>query len=425
MSTVLMSVPATVATWFSKLQYQAGERFAAMPSPIRKDEHWRYGSVKQAEVILGSGPVSPLGDESKARALQESTSSLDSCVRLVFANDELLNAEVLTSLPEGVTLVPLLEAASRMPELMQEHFMARETTLGGIKFSQMHQARTRAGVVLHVARGVRLEKPIEVFHWIGGRGAVFPHTLIVGEPNSQVTVLEHHRSLDEEEHGVVAVTDLHARDGARIIYSVVQDLNLKSRAEHLTSASVHKDATATALLMNLGAAWVRNESISRLEGAGAESYMLGVSSPHGSQEVDQRTFQHHAAPRAKSDLLYKNVLDDQARTVFSGLIFVDEGAHYTDAYQTCRNLLNSDTCEANSMPGLEINADQVKCSHGSTSSPVDKDELFYLMARGIPDQEARTLITLGFLEDVFTRLNDEALQAAVCQRLEEKFAVPF
>lgn len=420
-----MSAPATVATWFSKLQYQAGERFAAMPSPIRTDEHWRYGSVKQAEAMLAIESVAALSDADKGRALSESTSTLEAAVRLIFANDELLNPEALGSLPEGVTLVPLLEAASRMPELMQEHFMARETSLGGIKFSQMHQARTRAGIVLHVAKGVQMEKPIEVFHWIGGRGSVFPHTLIVSEPNSQITVLEHQRSLDDEEQGVVAVTDLHARDGAKIIYGVVQDLNLKSRAVHLTSASVHKAATATALLMNLGAAWVRNESVSRMEGAGAESYMLGVSSPHDTQEVDQRTFQHHAAPRAKSDLLYKNVLDDQARTVFSGLIFVDEGAHYTDAYQTCRNLLNSDTCEANSMPGLEINADQVKCSHGSTSSPVDKDELFYLMARGIPDQASRTLITLGFLEDVFTRLNHEALQTAVCQRLEEKFAVPF
>ena len=396
-----------------------------MPSPVRTDEHWRYGSIKQAEAILAAGAAASPGEAEKSRALTESTSALDADVRLVFANDELLNPEALQALPEGVTLVPLLEAAARMPELMQEHFMARETTLGGIRFSQMHQSRTRAGIVLHVAKGVHVAKPIEVFHWVGGKGAIFPHTLIVGEPNARVTVLEHHRSLDDEEHGAVAVTDLHARDGAKIVYSVVQDLNLKGRAVHLTSASVHRDATATALLMNLGAAWVRNESISRLEGSGAESYMLGVSSPHGTQEVDQRTFQHHAAARAKSDLLYKNVLDDQSRTTFSGLIFVDEGAHYTDAYQTCRNLLNSDTCEANSMPGLEINADQVKCSHGSTSSPVDKDELFYLMARGIREQDARVLITLGVLEDVFTRLNDAALEAAVCHRLEQKFDVAF
>lgn len=420
-----MSAPASVASWFSKLQFEAGERFAAMPSPVRTDEHWRYGSIKQAEAILSMGEIAELEDSARERALRESQSALDACVRLVFANEELLNGEVLQELPEGVTLVPLLEAAVRMPELMQEHFMARETTLGGIKFSQLHQSRTRAGMVLHVARGVQVAKPIEIFHWVGGTGAIFPHTLIVAEPNARVTVLEHQRSLDDADHGAVAVTDLHARDGAKIVYSVVQDLNLKARAVHLTSASVHRDATATALLMNLGAAWVRNESISRLEGSGAQSFMLGVSSPHDTQEVDQRTFQHHAAPHAKSDLLYKNVLDDQARTVFSGLIFVDEGAHYTDAYQTCRNLLNSDACEANSMPGLEINADQVKCSHGSTSSPVNKDELFYLMARGIPDQDARVLITLGFLEDVFTRLDDAALQAAVCHRLEEKFDVSF
>ena len=113
-----------------------------------------------------------------------------------------------------------------------------------------------------------------------------------------------------------------------------------------------------------------------------------------------RTLQHHAAPRATSDLIYKNALYDKAKTVFSGLITVDEGAHFTDAYQKCRNLLNSADCEADSMPGLEINADQVKCSHGTTSSPISEDELFYLKARGIPDRDSRRLIATGFVEDV-------------------------
>jgi hypothetical protein len=111
--------------------------------------------------------------------------------------------------------------------------------------------------------------------------------------------------------------------------------------------------------------------------------MLSVSIPAREQEYDQRTFQHHVSEGAYSDLLYKNSLYDNSKTIFSGLIFVDEGAHHTDAYQTCRNLLMSDTCEANSMPGLEINADQVKCSHGSTSSQIHDEEIFYLRARGI------------------------------------------
>ena len=161
---------------------------------------------------------------------------------------------------------------------------------------------------------------------------------------------------------------------------------------------------------------------SRLEGAGSRSDMLSVSLPAREQEYDQRTFQHHVAPGAYSDLLYKNSLYDNAKTIFSGLIFVDEGAHHTDAYQTCRNLLMSDTCEANSMPGLEINADQVKCSHGSTSSQIHDDEIFYLCARGIDPARARQLIARGFSVEVVERLGDESVEDLVLRFIDEKCA---
>jgi Fe-S cluster assembly protein SufD len=144
--------------------------------------------------------------------------------------------------------------------------------------------------------------------------------------------------------------------------------------------------------------------------------------PIGDQVVDQRTLQRHLAPHTFSDLLYKNALYDRSRAIFSGLIHVFEGAHYTDAYQTCRNLLNSEDAEASSMPGLEINADQVKCSHGSTSSPVSEEELFYLKARGIPDAEARRLIVLGFLRNALGRLENDGVETMIISRMEEKFA---
>jgi len=143
--------------------------------------------------------------------------------------------------------------------------------------------------------------------------------------------------------------------------------------------------------------------------------------PFGTQVVDMRTLQNHIAPRTYSDLLYKNALYDKSRTIFSGLINVAEGAHYTDAYQKCRNLLNSDNAEAVSMPGLEINADQVKCSHGATSAPISEDELFYLKARGIPDTDSRHLITVGFLEDVIAKLGQESLVEYLDRRIEAKF----
>ena len=154
----------------------------------------------------------------------------------------------------------------------------------------------------------------------------------------------------------------------------------------------------------------------------AKSEILSVSLPTTSQEYDQRTFQHHGARDTFSDLLFKNTLFGKAKTIFSGLIFVDEGAHGTDAYQTCRNLMMTDDCEAHSMPGLEINADDVKCSHGSTSARVSDEEIFYLMARGISSKQARSLVAQGFSIEAIEKLEDEQLETLAVEVVARKFA---
>src|SRR4029077_5238515 len=152
------------------------------------------------------------------------------------------------------------------------------------------------------------------------------------------------------------------------------------------------------LNVNLGGAYSRFESLSRLIGEGARSDLLAVCVAENAQEFDARTLQDHASPQTTSDLLYKNALNDRARNTFGGLIRVEPHAHFTDAYQTVRNLLLSDDAEANSMPGLEIMADNVKCSHGATSGQLNEDELFYLLARGIPKSVALQLLVAGFLD---------------------------
>jgi len=175
------------------------------------------------------------------------------------------------------------------------------------------------------------------------------------------------------------------------------------------------------LQVQLGSQWSRTESVSHMAGKGANSDMLSVAVPSAEQEIDQRTLQHHADPNTKSDLLYKNALFGKGRSIFAGLIKVDEGAHHTDSYQTCRNLFLSDDADANAMPGLEIDADQVKCSHGSTSSPITEEELFYFNARGIPSNMAKQLITSGFTGEVIAKLGDEAVELMVGALVEAKF----
>jgi Fe-S cluster assembly protein SufD len=143
---------------------------------------------------------------------------------------------------------------------------------------------------------------------------------------------------------------------------------------------------------------------------------------HGAQEFDARTLQDHASPHTTSDLLYKNSLSEKSRVTFGGLIRVEPHAHFTDAYQTVRNLLLSDDAEANSMPGLEILADNVKCSHGATSGQIDEEQLFYLLARGLPKSVAHRLLVIGFLEEVTQRLDRPAIAEKLHGLIEEKFA---
>jgi Fe-S cluster assembly protein SufD len=421
LATIAPELDPNLPAWFAERAAAAWQTFQSLPIPSVKDENWRYSNAKRLDPAAFHR-AAPASESAEAEALAASTGLEETAARLVFVNDQLIRADT-DALPEGVICETLADALVRHPEAVQEHFMRREAALGSAKFAALHLAHARAGVVIIVPKEVMVEKPIEVFHWIASEdAAIFPHTLLITGPQAGVTVIDHYRSLDGLAGFSCAVADFVAHPGSRITYAHCQELGENATALHLSSTTAHRDAHVKSFQVQLGAAFSRSESASDLVGENSRSDMLSVALPVDDQIVDQRTLQHHAAPRASSDLLYKNALYDTARTIFSGLITVDEGAHYTDAYQTCRNLLNSDEAEANSMPGLEINADQVKCSHGSTSSPVSDDELFYLKARGIADADARRLIVQGFLEDTLTRLKHVPLRRLIEERIEAKLA---
>lgn len=409
---------AAFPAWFAARQQQAWERFMAMPAPKRGDEPWRFSNLKQLD--FGGFRIA---EPAAADALIARSTGLETtAAKLVFVNDVLVHSE--SNLPEGVICLPMAEALVSHGDLVAQHFMKQETRLGSAKYAALHEASVRNGLFVHVGDDVRIDAAIEVHHWISGANTViFPHTLVVTGKGAKVRVIDLFRSENDIDPGLaIAFNDLSAGPISQLDYVAIQAFNEVTRVIQINETSVARDASTKGFILNTGASWARNESLSRLEGSGSRSDMLSVSVPAREQEYDQRTFQHHIAPGAYSDLLYKNSLYDQSKTIFSGLIFVDEGAHHTDAYQTCRNLLMSDHCEANSMPGLEINADQVKCSHGSTSSQIHDDEIFYLRARGIDPISARQLIARGFSVECVGRLEDDATEALVLGFIDDKFA---
>ena len=420
--------PATGAQppeWFRALQRSGASTFESLPRPNRKDQPWRFSNVDALD-LDAFADAAALGADERAEILDRSTALTEVSGRMIFADDQLVRRDPLSERLQklGVIFQPLERAIVEHEDLVRRHFMSEPAILGSAKYAALHQSRLRTGTFVYVPRGVEVQLPLEIFHWLGAENAsVFPHLLLVADELSKVTVVEHFRSLRSDRRGLACgVNDLVVGGGANVRYLCAQDWSENVLALQMNGTTVARDASAMSLNVNVGAAYSRFESRSRLTGEGARSDLLAVSVTTGKQEFDARTLQDHEAPHTTSDLLYKNALDDRTRATFGGLIRVEPHAHFTDAYQTVRNLLLSEDCEANSMPGLEILADNVKCSHGATSGQLHEDEMFYLLSRGIPTQVAQQLLVQGFLNEVTARLQHPAMEEQARQLIEAKFA---
>jgi Fe-S cluster assembly protein SufD len=413
--------------WFREQQREAWEQFESLPSPTRKDQLWRFSNVD----LLDLNPFKfggALSEHDRNNVLKYSRGLDQFAARVIFANDQLVERDVVSEdlKKRGVIFQPLERAMIEHAELFRKHFMSQPAVLGSAKFAALHKALVSSGTFLFVPRGVEIELPIEIFHWLRGENvSVFPHLLLVADELAKVTVIEHFSSCNKKAAGFACgVNDLIAGPGAKITYVCTQTWGENVRALQMNTTTVDHGASAMSLNLNLGGRYSRFESLSRLIGEGGRSDLLAVSVATGEQEFDARTLQDHVSPNTASDLLYKNALDDRARCTFGGLIRVEPHAHFTDAYQKVRNLLLSDDSEANSMPGLEILADNVRCTHGATSGQIEKNELFYLRSRGIPISVAQRLIVTGFLNEVIQRLDQPTIAAHLNRLIEEKFAVP-
>jgi Fe-S cluster assembly protein SufD len=403
----LATLGALPAWWLDRKK-AAYEKFAALPLPARTDEAWRFSSIGSLTLdgftlsgnsVPTSAPASPFGTTA-----------------LTFINNQLTARTPLAAdlTAQGVIVSTLTEATTKHAELLRKHFMAQPQKLGSEKFAALHTAFVGDGAFIYIPRGVELAEPVVIAHAATGKGtSVFPHTLVIAEENSRVTVVDHFVSTDDGAHFACGANDLYAGHGSQLTYVAAQSWSADTLSFQLNSTVVRRDARVKSLNLHLGARQARHESLSQLQAPGAFSEMLALTIAGKTQEFDQRTLQIHQAPNTKSDLLYKNALNDAARTIFSGLIIVDPDAQKTDAYQSNRNLMLSEEAEANSLPGLEIQANDVRCTHGATTSRVDPEQLYYLQSRGIPPKAARQLLIFGFFEEVLNRLENEPLRDAL------------
>lgn len=414
--------------WFQAEQAAALAEYESTPAPTRRDEAWRFANLKALD-LSAFVPAPPVASEGKLITASTGLGGLDSnpsgscAARLIFGNDTLVHREA-ANLPEGVIVKPLPEAATENEALFREYFMALPVELGSHKYAQLHRARLAGGVLVYVPKNVEVALPIELFHWVEGENSsVFPHTLIVLGDNAKVTVIDHFKSADNARAFACGINDFHLARGAQLTYVAVQDWSRDTLAFHLNSTLVGRDASATALIENFGGGYVRGESFSKLAGEGARSIMLSLNPADGTRFIDQRTLQDHVAPDTFSDLLYRNSLDDRSQVIFAGLIRPGVGAARTDGYQKMENLMLSEDAVAHAMPGLEILTDDVRCTHGATSGGVSADELFYMQARGISENQGRRLIVAGFFNSLLERIEDASLREKLGDLLRRRFGV--
>ena len=412
--------------WLVKQKQASWTEYLALPAPNRKMETWRFANVKGLGVE-GFRLAPSLSEEDSQSLIENSQNVKETSGKLVFGNDDLIAEEALSEelSAKGVIFEPLERAFAKHPEILEEFFMAQESALGSEKFAAFHTALNRNGTLLFVPANVEIELPLVSYHWAnGGESAVFPHTLVIAKDNSKVTFVDIYGSSDKESAQLACgVSTLYAGPGANVEYHYVQNWNEASLSFNRLTTVAERDSNITAYGLNLGSKHARNEGHTVIEGAGSNAEILSLTVAHKEQEIDQRTLQSHNAPNSRSNLLFKNALQDTSKTIFSGLIKVAEEAQLTDAYQTNRNLLLSPTAEANSLPGLEILANDVKCSHGATTGQIDDNELFYLLARGIDKPTAQKLLVFGFFEEILEKINNEELANYHRELVHQKFEI--
>lgn len=392
--------------WLRERRLDAWSIWERTPLPTTRLEEWRYTDPKKLRwdrvtpALPGSGGDVPqaarealAGRVASGRAIQVDAASAS--IEL----DEDLRAK-------GVQLLDLGSAAREHGDLVRQYLAIRAAPATAGKFAALNASLWDAGVFLYVPRGVRIERPIRVLRWITEPGfAQFPRTLIIAAEGSQVAFVEEFASPDFDEPAFsCGAAEIFAGPAAAVTYVGLQRWGRGVRHLATQRTIAGRDANLDTLTVNLGGTVARIDLAASLEGAGARSDMLGLYFGERDQHFDHVTRQDHRVANATSDLLFKGALDDRAQAVFRGLIKVFPKAQRTDAYQTNRNLLLSRDAQATSLPNLEIEADDVRCSHAATVGHLDAEELFYIMSRGVPRREAERLVVFGFFGEVLDRL---------------------
>ncbi len=414
--------------WLRERRDHAWDVYERTPLPTTRLEEWRYTDLRRKldleALQLSSAPPAPDDFGAWPLRLREAIAlDREASGRLVIINGRVVHAELDAGLAaKGVVFMSLHEAVEKHEDLVKDYLATRAVPAEESKFAALNAALWNDGILLHVPRGVRLEQPVRVTRWYSESGmAYLSRTLIVADPASRVSFVDEVLSDDFATQTLTSsAVEVFAQDGAQVQYVAVQRLGRGGFYQSVQRTLANRDARLDTLNVALGGTTTRVDLNARLLGPGSNSDMLGLYFGDEDQHFDFNTSQDHVAPNSGSDLLYKGALDGRSRAVFRGIIRVHKGAQRTDAYQKIRNILLSPHARADSLPNLEIEADDVKCSHGATVGELDAEARFYLQSRGLSRTQAERLVVLGFLGEVLARLPLGGVSEKVTRVIQEK-----
>lgn len=409
--------------WLTERRKAAFEQYLAMEWPARRSEEWMRTDVRlfKAERYAPAGSP-PENAQTTPGVLHEgvqlggSLASIDSrTVRSEFADKWR---------EKGVIFGSLGTVASEHPELVEKYLLTKAVDPSYDRYAALHAAFWSGGAFLYVPRGVSVDEPFHTLSTMTDGGSDFGHILVYLEEGAEATLLAEKTSNTETDGGFhCGAVELLVAPGANLRFVDLQNWGKGVWHFGHQKALVDRDAQ---LQWTLGAIGSRVSKVNQevaLVGKGANCQVNGVLFTEGKQHISYHTQQHHVAESCRSDFLYKTALQDHSRTVWRGMIKVDEAAQKTDGYQRNDNLLLSADARADSIPGLEIEADDVRCTHGSTSGDVDEELIFYCQCRGFTRQEAIRTIVTGFFQQIFDRISIEsvrnALGSAVARRVRD------
>jgi Fe-S cluster assembly protein SufD len=401
--------------WLRARRREAFEIYEQLPLPSRADEEWRRTDIRRLDLNAfeaferanGAAPSVPIDDTAgvlRQRGSEPGHVELDPAVG-----------------GRGVLFMPLSQAVREHADLVRRHLFT-DVRPERDKFAALHAALFSGGTFLYVPEDVALEKPLVAQYWSSGGGAaVLPHTLIVAGRGSSFNYIDEFLSPDLDRPALTSGSaEVFAGEGSSVGYVSLQRWGRHAWQFADQRARVDRDATVRLIAVGLGGRFAKNRIEAALTGRGATAELKALFFGSGEQFFDFHTLQQHQVGDTTSDLLFKGALQDDARSVYAGLIRIEKNAQRSNAYQANRNLLLSRTAKAHSIPMLEILNNDVRCTHGATIAPVDPEHLFYLQSRGISAATAERMIVHGFFGQVLDRIPVQQARELVEQELEDR-----